>query len=40
MVGEVAAEQALGLPASTDLDFLGPDREPLDSPATPPPDVA
>ena len=40
MVGAVAAEQAVGLPSSTDLDFLTPDREPLVIPAAPSPDVA
>ena len=39
MVGEVAAEQALGLPPSTELDRLTPDREAIGIPAAVSPDV-
>jgi D-amino-acid dehydrogenase len=31
LLGEVAADQALGLAPSFDAGFLGPDRRPIDS---------
>jgi hypothetical protein len=40
MVGEVAAEQALGLPSSTELDFLTPDREAIGIATALSPDVS
>ena len=32
LIGQVAAEQALGLPVGYDADFLSPAREPIDTP--------